>query len=359
MFKILVLQVLYSLPDDQAEFQILDRRSFGRFLGLDDGDRVPDAKTIWLFRETLTRARAVQRLFDRFDAVLNERGYLAMRGQIADATVIEARWPRLTTKEKATIKGGGTPEHWSKAKRAQMDRDGRWTLKRGRKKPKPDGAARTAAEVVVPAFGDKNHIGVDRRFGLICTFPVTHAAAHDGGQLASLLDPNNLASGVWADTAYRSAANLNLLARPGLVPEFQRAKPKGKPRGKPRGKPMPAHVAPRQRKPRPHPRPCQARLCRPETPPGIGHPQRRPRSRQDQDHAGQHGLQHAPADLARRESCARITPADGRNRPLDRADPRKTNKSPSAKPSSAARHRNQPHNRRQLPLFEASSCLGS
>ena len=235
MFKILVLQVLYGLSDDQAEFQILDRRSFGRFLGLDDGDRVPDAKTIWLFRETLTRARAVQRLFERFDAVLNDRGYLAMGGQIVDATVVEARRPRLTASEKATIKGGGVPEHWSKAKRAQMDRDGRWTLKRGRKKPKPDGSARTATEIVVPAFGYKNHIGVDRRFGLIRTFTVTHAAAHDGGRLEGLLDPNNLASGVWADTAYRSAANLNLLDRRGLVPQFQRAKP--------RRKPMPAHVA--------------------------------------------------------------------------------------------------------------------
>lgn len=235
MFKILVLQVLYGLSDDQAEFQILDRRSFGRFLGLDDGGRVPDAKTIWLFRETLTRARAVQRLFDRFDAVLNDRGYLAMGGQIVDATIVEARRPRLTSKEKATITGGGVPEHWSKAKRAQMDRDGRWTLKRGRKKPKPDGSARTATEIVVPAFGYKNHIGVDRRFGLIRTFTVTHAAAHDGGQLEGLIDPNNLASGVWADTAYRSAANLNLLDRRGLVPQFQRAKP--------RGKPMPAHVA--------------------------------------------------------------------------------------------------------------------
>jgi IS5 family transposase len=235
MFKVLVLQVLYGLSDDQAEFQILDRRSFGRFLGLDDGDRVPDAKTIWLFREQLTRAGAVQRLFDRFDAVLNDRGYLAMGGQIVDATVIEARRPRLSAGEKATIKGGGTPEHWSKAKRAQMDRDGRWTLKRGRKKPKSEGAARAATEIVVPAFGYKNHVGIDRRFGLIRTFTVTHAAAHDGGQLEGLLDPDNLASGVWADTAYRSAANLALLDRRGLMPQFQRAKP--------RGKPMPAHVA--------------------------------------------------------------------------------------------------------------------
>lgn len=217
MFKILVLQVLYGLSNDQAELQILDRRSFGRFLGLDDGDRVPDAKTIWLFRETLTRAGAVQRLFDRFDRVLNDRGDLAMGGQIVDATVIEARRPRPNTAEKATVKGGGAPEHWSKAKRAQMDRDGRWTLKRGRKKAKSDGAARAATEIVVPAFGYKSHIGVDRRFGLIRAFTVTHAAAHDGGQLESLLDPDNVASGVWADTAYRSAANLALLDCRGRV----------------------------------------------------------------------------------------------------------------------------------------------
>ena len=88
---------------------------------------------------------------------------------------------------------------------------------------------------MVPASGYKNHIGVDRRFGLIRTFTVTHAAAHDGRQLEGLLDPNNLASRVWAERAYRSAANLNLLDRRGLVPQFQRAKP--------RGKPMPAHIA--------------------------------------------------------------------------------------------------------------------
>lgn len=60
MFKILVLQSLYDLSDDQAEFVINDRLSFMRFLGLSLGDKVPDAKTIWLFREHLTQARAVE-----------------------------------------------------------------------------------------------------------------------------------------------------------------------------------------------------------------------------------------------------------------------------------------------------------
>ena len=163
MFKILVLQALYSLSDDQAEFVIQDRLSFMRFLGLGLSDMVPDAKTIWLYREQLTRAGALARLFGRFDAMLAERGFLAMGGQIVDATVVEARRPRLTKEEKATLRDGGTPEGWSKARTRQIDRDGRWTIKRGRKATPPEGGApRQAAEIAVPMFGYKNHVGIDR-----------------------------------------------------------------------------------------------------------------------------------------------------------------------------------------------------
>jgi transposase, IS5 family len=236
MFKVLVLQTLYTLSDDQTEYQIRDRLSFMRFLGLALEDRVPDAKTVWLYREQLTRAGAIERLFARFDAVLRQAGYLAMAGQIVDATVVEARRPRLTQDEKATVKAGAVPEAWSKAKRAQMDTDGRWTLKRGRRRPAQDTSSRrTQTELVVPVFGYKNHLGIDRRHGFIRSFTVTDAGAHDGHQLGRLLDPDNTASPVWADTACRSAANVALLTRRGLAPQFQRPKP--------RGQPMPAHVA--------------------------------------------------------------------------------------------------------------------
>jgi len=91
MFKILVLQALYGLSDEQAEFQIMDRRTFGRFLGLvDAGDRVPDARTIWLFREQLVRAGAIEALFACFDRHLSDAGYLAMGRQIVDATIVAA-----------------------------------------------------------------------------------------------------------------------------------------------------------------------------------------------------------------------------------------------------------------------------
>ena len=74
MFEVLVLQALYNLSDDQTEFQIRDRLSFMRFLRLGLHDRVPDAKTIRLFRELLVRAKAVETLFDRFDAHLRDHG---------------------------------------------------------------------------------------------------------------------------------------------------------------------------------------------------------------------------------------------------------------------------------------------
>jgi transposase, IS5 family len=238
MFKVLVLQALYTLSDDQTEYQLRDRLSFMRFIGLALHEPVPDAKTIWLYREQLVRAGALKRLFARFDRVLREKGYLAMGGQIVDATIIEARRPRLTEAEKETIKGGGVPAEWKPARRAQIDRDGRWTLKRGKKRqgPAAGGGQKRAmlSELVIPAFGYKNHVGIDRTHGFVRRFTVTHAAAPDGRELGRLLDGDNLASSVWADTAYRSEANLQLLDRRGLVPEFQRRKP--------RGKSMPAHI---------------------------------------------------------------------------------------------------------------------
>jgi IS5 family transposase len=94
----LVLQALYGLSDEQAEYQIRDRLSFMRFLGLGLGARVPDEKTIWLFRELLVRAGAIDKLFDRFEAELEEQGYLAMSGQLVDASLVvnaEVNFPIL------------------------------------------------------------------------------------------------------------------------------------------------------------------------------------------------------------------------------------------------------------------------
>jgi IS5 family transposase len=101
--------LLYSLSDEATEFQIKDRLSFERFLGLGLDGTVPDATTVWLFRERLVKAKAIDKLFARFDAALTDRGYLAMGGQIIDATVVPAPKQRNTQEEKAAIRKGGSP----------------------------------------------------------------------------------------------------------------------------------------------------------------------------------------------------------------------------------------------------------
>jgi len=141
MFKIMILQSLYGLSDDQAEIQIQDRLSFMRFLGLGLGDRVPDAKTIWLFREHLTQARAVENLFARFDKHLTKAGYLAMGGQIVDETIVAVPKQRNTDAEKADIKAGKVPDACKEkpAKLRQKDRDARWTVKFSKARAAEDG----------------------------------------------------------------------------------------------------------------------------------------------------------------------------------------------------------------------------
>ena len=240
MFKVLILQASHSLSDERTEFLIKDRLSFMRFLGLGLSDPVPDANTLWTFREALTRARvdgrpAIQVLFSAYEASLRQAGFLAMGGQIVDATVVAAPKQRNTEAEKAELTAGRIPAAWAAkpARLAQKDRDARWTIKWSKAKPAEDGSKRV--DIAVPAFGDKNHVAIDRRHGLIRTWATTDAARHDGAQLPGLLSKATMASAVWADTAYRSKANEEPLARNGFVSRIHRKKPPGKP--------MPKNVA--------------------------------------------------------------------------------------------------------------------
>lgn len=230
MFKIMILQALYSLSDDQAEVQIQDRLSFLRFLGLGLGDRVPDAKTIWLFREHLTQAGAVENLFARFDKHLTKAGYLAMGGQIVDATIVAAPKQRNTDAEKADIKAGKVPQEWKDkpAKLRQKDRDARWAVKFSKAKVAEDGKTRQR-DIAVPVFGYKNHASIDRRHGFIRGWTVTGASAYDGAQLRNVLNRSNTGSTVWADTAYRSKTNEAWLEKNGYRYDIHHKKPKGRP----------------------------------------------------------------------------------------------------------------------------------
>ena len=204
MFKILVIQAANTLLDERTEFLINDRLSFMRFLGL--SDRVPDARTIWLFREKLTKAGAIQQLFDRLDASL-----------------IAAPKQRNTREEWEMLKQGEVPAAWQKkpAKLRQKDRQARWTVKFTKARPRADGS-KPPVDIAIPSFGYQNHIAIDRRFGLIRRWQVTDAAAYEGARLREdLLDRTN--------TAYRSKENEAYLARFGFVSRIHRKKPHGRP----------------------------------------------------------------------------------------------------------------------------------
>jgi transposase, IS5 family len=234
-FRMLVLQALHGLSLDQTEYLVGDRLSWMRFCGLGPGDAVPDANTLWDFREALIGAKALDGLFARLDQAISEAGYLPMSGQIVDATLVAAPRQRNTHEEKAAIKDGKTADEiWpdEPAKAAQKDTDARWTVKFSKAKPTSDG--KPQINIAIPTFGYTAHICIDRRHGVIRRRIVTDAAAHDGARLREgLIDPNNTASDVWADTAYRSQANEDYLANIGKVSRIHRKKPQGKPQGKP------------------------------------------------------------------------------------------------------------------------------
>jgi transposase, IS5 family len=229
MFKVLILQTQNNLSDERCEFYLRDRLTWMRFLGLGLGDAVPDANTIWTFREALTKAGAILRLFELFDRELRVAGYLAMSGQLVDATIVSVPKQRNTRAEKQAIKEGRVPEDWQEkpAKLRQKDRDARWTVKTTKAKSRE--GETPMVDLAIPEFGYQNHISADRRHRLIRRWLVTDGAAHAGARLADLLDPGNTASDVWADTGYRSRKNEALLRQRMLVSHVHRKKPARRP----------------------------------------------------------------------------------------------------------------------------------
>ena len=205
MFKILVIQSLYNLSDDTVEYQILDRISFMRFLGLSLGDRVPDAKTIWLFREQLTKAKLIKKLFRQFDQFLRNSGFAAKKGQIIDASIVSAPRQRNSRDENKRIKKGEIPDDWNLAKRRQKDTDARWIKRLGQ-----------------TYYGYKNHVSIDVKNKLIRDYAVTDAATHDSQVFDELLDDGNTSRDVFADTAYWSTDKLKMLSQRGFRERLQR-----------------------------------------------------------------------------------------------------------------------------------------
>ena len=188
MFKVLVLQSMYDLSDDQTEYMIRDRLSFMRFLDLTMNSTVPDAKTIWNYREMLVNEGTFKELFDKFDEMLCAQGLTAKKGSLIDASIIEAPVQHNRPDENRTIKEGGVPEQWKEhpAKLRQKDCDAKWGAKHGKN-----------------YFGYKLHAAVDNKHKLIRNLVVTPANVHDSNVYGQLLEGDkNSSKDVYADSGY-------------------------------------------------------------------------------------------------------------------------------------------------------------
>lgn len=205
MFKILILQSLYNLSDEAMEYQVRDRLSFMRFLNLAIEDSVPDARTIWLFREQLKELKLVKKLFTDFDRYLAESGFEAKKGQIIDASIVAAPKQRNSREENGQIKDGKIPEGWSHKKRSHKDADANWVQKNGKN-----------------YFGYKNHVEVDVKHKFIRKYKVTPSSVHDSNVFEEILDKNNTSKDVFADSAYRSKESLKELETLGFREHLQR-----------------------------------------------------------------------------------------------------------------------------------------
>ena len=215
MFKMLILQNLYGLSDEALEYQVSDRLTFMRFLGIDLAGTVPDAKTVWLFRERLREAKVFDRLFEQFHRALAAQGVKLNSGQIVDASFVEAPRQRNTREENETIKDGAIPKDWTKnaAKRRQKDIDARWTKKNDE-----------------DHYGYKTHVSVDRKTKLVLEERATAANVHDSQVFDELLGvPKTRGRDVWADSAYRSAEQQQRLRRHGFCSHVHERAYRGRP----------------------------------------------------------------------------------------------------------------------------------
>lgn len=189
MFKMLVLQKLYNLSDEELEYQINDRLSFMKFLDLGIEDKVPDATTLWLFREKIKEKELEKELFEEFNEYLNQSGYEPKEGQILDATLIAVPKQRNNKEENKMLKEGKIPEEWkedkNKNKLDQKDVEARWTKKNG-----------------ISYYGYKDHISIDKKYKFIRKYEITDASVHDSQVIANLLDGENEGDELWADSAY-------------------------------------------------------------------------------------------------------------------------------------------------------------
>lgn len=211
MVRIPVLKRLYTLSDEQMEYQLLDRMSYQRFCGLSDSASIPDRTTTWTFENRIGEAGA-RAIFEGVEKQLLKAGFIARGGQIIDATLVPAPKQHFNKDDKEQLKQNAMPANWSPAKRRQKDLDATWTKKHG-----------------------KNHhsyklsIGVDARYKFIRKWVTDTASVHDSQHVERLVDPANTSKALFGDKGYASKEREAQLKADGYRNHIQRKGHRNKP----------------------------------------------------------------------------------------------------------------------------------
>ena len=150
---------------------------------------MPDAKSIWHYRERLTQKRSNRRaIYHIFYQQLEEKSLIAEKeGNCGCHSFKEVPIQLGSREENTKIKSGEKVEGWSTNKHRQKDTDARWTKKNNKS-----------------YFGYKNHIKVDAKSKLIKQYIVRSAEIHDSVEFENLLVERDKGQQVYADSAYRS-----------------------------------------------------------------------------------------------------------------------------------------------------------
>jgi IS5 family transposase len=185
MVRVLLIQQLFNLSDEQMEFQLLDRLSFQRFVGLRTSSQIPDRTTIWTFKERLIKAGASETVFEAVNRQLARHGYIARGGQMIDASIVQTPKQSIKKDEKDIVADQAMPTDWAPAKRRQKDIEARWTKKHGKS-----------------YFGYKLSASADKRYKLIRKIKVSTACEHDTLHFEAVIDSANTSRDIYADKGY-------------------------------------------------------------------------------------------------------------------------------------------------------------
>jgi transposase, IS5 family len=205
LLKIVVLQQLYgNLSDEEMAYCLLDRMSWQTFTGLTGHRHLPDARTIWAFKNLLAQEGGAEALFKIVGEQLAAAGLKARGGQIVDATFITVPKTQTTDEERTSLNEGRQAAHWRAKQVAHKDGDARWTKKGSH-----------------AFYGYKAHINADQKYKLIRAIEVTPANVDDRVPLEGLLDTTqarlNEGKTLHADRGYHSQAVREMLKSKGLV----------------------------------------------------------------------------------------------------------------------------------------------